>query len=123
VRADTDPPRRSRLLAVHLGWSAAVLIATGVVVGVELAAPCPPGGWLAFDCGPARDGVLAVLVVAAVLYVGLLSAVVWWWSRVARRPGVDPRGGRDWYLVAAAVGLVIAPLLAVVLLAPFGWLG
>jgi hypothetical protein len=58
--------------------------------------------------------------VAAVLYVGLLSAVVWWWSR---RPGVDPRGGRDWYLVAAVVGLVIAPLLAVVVLAPFGWLG
>ena len=34
-----------------------------------------------------------------------------------------PAGGRDWYLVAAVVGLVIAPLLAVVILAGFGWLG
>jgi hypothetical protein len=48
---------------------------------------------------------------------------VWWWSRVARRPGVDPSGGRDWYLVAAVGGLVIAPLLAVVTLAGLGWLG
>jgi hypothetical protein len=90
---------------------------------VELQAPCPPGGWLALDCGPARDEVLAVLVLAALLYVALLSAVVWWWSRVARRPGVDPSGGRDWYLVAAVGGLVIAPLLAVVILAGLGWLG
>jgi hypothetical protein len=36
---------------------------------------------------------------------------------------VDPSGGRDWYLVAGVVGLVIAPLLAFVLLAAFGWLG
>jgi hypothetical protein len=48
---------------------------------------------------------------------------VWWWSRVARRPGVDSSSGRDWYLMAAVVGLVIAPLLAVVTLAGLGWLG
>ncbi len=36
---------------------------------------------------------------------------------------MDPSGGRDWYLVAALVGLAIAPLLAFVILAAFGWLG
>lgn len=92
-------------------------------MGSELLAPCPPGGWLGVACESGRDGVLAVLGLSALLYVALLSAVVWWWSRVARRPGVDPSGGRDWYLVAAAVGIVIAPLLAVVILAGLGWLG
>jgi uncharacterized Tic20 family protein len=64
-----------------------------------------------------------VIALAAVLYVALLSAVVAWWARTSRRPGVDPAGGRDWYVVAALVGVVIAPLLAFVILATFGWLG
>ncbi|HET9497546.1 MAG TPA: hypothetical protein VFP83_04405 [Candidatus Limnocylindria bacterium] len=55
--------------------------------------------------------------------MSLLTAVVAWWARISRRPGVDPSGGRDWYLVAGVVGLVIAPLLAFVVLAAFGWLG
>jgi hypothetical protein len=78
---------------------------------------------LGLDCGRARDLVLAVISLAAVLYVTLLTAVVAWWARISRRPGVDPSGGRDWYLVAGVVGLVIAPLLAFVLLAAVGWLG
>jgi hypothetical protein len=95
----------------------------GLVVGLEALSPCPPGRWLALDCGPGRSFVLATLTLATVLYLVLLTAVVAWWSRVARRPGVDPAGGRDWYVVAAVVGLVIAPLLAVVVLAGFGTLG
>ena len=78
---------------------------------------------MGLDCGPARDLVLAVISLAAVLYVTLLTAVVAWWTTISRRPSVDPSGGRDWYLVAGVVGLVIAPLLAFVLLAALGWLG
>ncbi len=62
-------------------------------------------------------------MLAAILYVALLSAVVAWWMRISRRPGVDPSGGRDWYVVAALVGLVIAPLLSFVILAALGRLG
>lgn len=57
------------------------------------------------------------------LYVALLSAVVLWSNRLAHRPGADPNGGRDWYIVAALVGVVIAPLLAFSVLAGLGWLG
>ena len=42
---------------------------------------------------------------------------------LADRPGSDPNGGRDWYVVAALVGVVIAPLLAFTILAALGWLG
>ncbi len=90
---------------------------------MELSTPCPPGGWLAVDCGPTRDLVLGVIGLGAVLYVALLSAVVAWSARLARRPRADPHGGRDWYVVAALVGIVIAPLLAFTVLAGLGWLG
>ncbi len=53
----------------------------------------------------------------------LLTAVVWWASRLAARPNADPHGGRDWYVVAGLVGLVIVPLLAFTILAGLGWLG
>jgi len=99
-----------------------VLAAVGVLVGRELTTACPPGGWLALDCGPARDLVLALAALSAVLYVALLSAVVAWSARFARQPGVDPSGARDWYVVAAVVGLVITPLLAFTILAGLGWL-
>ncbi len=78
---------------------------------------------LAVDCGPTRDLLLGVLGLGAALYVMLLSAVVLWSARLAKRPGVDPHGGRDWYIVAALVGVVIAPLLAFTILAGLGWLG
>lgn len=67
--------------------------------------------------------VLALVALSAMLYVALLSAVVAWSARLARLPGADPTGGRDWYLVAAVVGVVIAPLLAVTILGGLGWLG
>ncbi len=55
--------------------------------------------------------------------MALLSAVVAWAARLRRRPGADPNGGREWYVVAAIVGVVIAPLLAFSILAGLGWLG
>jgi len=78
---------------------------------------------LAPDCGPARDLMLALVALSALLYVTLLTAVVAWSARFARLPGADPTGGRDWYLVAAVVGVVIAPLLAFTILGGLGWLG
>lgn len=100
-----------------------VLAGTAMLVATELTTPCPPGGLLALDCGGIRDLTLAVVPVAAVLYVAFLSGVVAWSARVARRPHPDPAGGRDWYLVAAIVGLFAAPLLAFTILAGLGWLG
>jgi len=67
--------------------------------------------------------VLALIALSAILYVTLLSAVVAWSARLARLPGVDPSAGRDWYLVAAFVGVPIAPLLAFTILGGLGWLG
>jgi hypothetical protein len=55
--------------------------------------------------------------------VALLSAVVIWAARLRRVPGADPSAGRDWYVVAGTVGVVIAPLLAFTVLAGLGWLG
>lgn len=74
---------------------------------------------------------MALVPLAAVLYVAFLSAVVAWTARMARRTGTggtDPAGaaptiGRDWYLVAAVIGLPLAPLLAFTILAGLGWLG
>lgn len=100
-----------------------MLAGVGLVVSGELATSCPPGGPLAFDCGPLRDLVLRVAPLSAALYVGLLSLVVAWGRRLARRADPDPTAGRDWYLVAAVIGLPVAPLLAFTLLAGLGWLG
>lgn len=81
--------------------------------GAELGAACPPGGPLAFgDCDRVRPFALAVLGLAAVLYVSGLSAVLAWVSGLRRRGVADPRAARDWYLLAALVGLPVAPLLA-----------
>jgi hypothetical protein len=52
------------------------------------------------------------VALAAALYVGGLTAVRWWTAGLARRGLADTGAGRDWYLLAAAIGLVIAPLLA-----------
>ena len=78
---------------------------------------------MALDCGPARSLVLALIGLSAVLYVTLLTLVLAWSSGAARRGAGDVGGDRDWYLVAALLGLVIAPLLAFTVLAGLGWLG
>ncbi|MGH2489679.1 MAG: hypothetical protein ACRDFR_08705 [Candidatus Limnocylindria bacterium] len=100
-----------------------MLAGVGLVVLREGTLGCPPGGPLAFDCGPIQAVVLALAPLTAVVYVALLSAVLAWSWRLSRRPNPDPTGGRDWYAVVALVGLVIAPLLAFSILAGLGWLG
>lgn len=66
-----------------------------------------------------RPLAIATLVVAAALYVGGLSGVVAWVSGLRRRGVADPRAARDWYLVAAAAGLVACPLLAFTMVSAF----
>jgi hypothetical protein len=46
------------------------------------------------------------------LYVIGLSAVLSWVRSLRRRGVADARAARDWYLLAAIIGLPIAPLLA-----------
>ncbi len=107
------PTTSSRLLLAHLAWSLLVLALAGALVGVELGSACPPGGPLAFgDCLRVRPFALGVLGLAAVLYVAGLSAVCAWVGRLQRRGVADRRAARDWYLLAAVVGLPVAPLLA-----------
>jgi hypothetical protein len=86
-------------------------------VAWELATPCPPGGPLAFgSCDAVRPFVLAVVGLAAVLYVVALSAVLAWTSDLRRRRVADARAARDWYLLAAGLGLLAAPLLSFTLI-------
>ncbi len=75
--------------------------------------PCPPGGPLAFgDCDAVRPFAVATVAMAATLYVVGLSAVRWWTAGLRARGVADGVAARDWYLLAATLGLVIAPLLA-----------
>lgn len=55
---------------------------------------------------------LTVLGLGAALYVAGLSGVLGWTNGLQRRGVADPRAARDWYLLAALVGLPVAPLLA-----------
>lgn len=97
----------------HLAWSGVVLGAAALLIGLELAAPCPPGGPIAFgDCVRVRPFAIGTVGLAAILYVGGLSAVRWWTAGLRRRGVADPRAARDWYLLAAALGLLATPLLA-----------
>ena len=48
----------------------------------------------------------------AALYVVGLSAVLGWVRSLRRRGVADAGVARDWYLLAAVIGLPIAPLLA-----------
>jgi hypothetical protein len=80
---------------------------------VELGSDCPPGGPLSFgSCGAVRPLAISVLLLAAMLYVVGLSGVQAWTSGLRRRGVADARAARDWYLLAAGVGLLVAPLLA-----------
>ncbi len=90
-----------------------MLITAAALVLLELDAPCPPGGPLSLGgCETVRPFAIGVTVLAAILYVAGLSAVRWWTSGLRARGVADARAARDWYLLAAALGLVIAPLLS-----------
>lgn len=59
-----------------------------------------------------RPFAIGVLLLAATLYVIGLSGVLAWTTGLRRRGVADARAARDWYLLAAGVGLLVAPLLA-----------
>jgi hypothetical protein len=83
------------------------------VVASEIGAPCPPGGPLAFgSCADLRPFAVGVLLLATALYVTALSGVLAWTRSLRRRGLADERAARDWYLLAAGLGLLAAPLLA-----------
>jgi hypothetical protein len=84
-----------------------------LLIGLELSAHCPPGGALSFGaCDDVRPFAIAVVALAATIYVIGLSAVRWWTAGLRARGVADARAARDWYLLAAGLGLVVAPLLA-----------
>lgn len=83
------------------------------VIAAELASPCPPGGPIDLGaCASVRPLAIGVVGLAAVLYVAGLTAVRAWVGGLQRRRVADPRAAREWYLLAAALGLPIALLLA-----------
>ena len=85
----------------------------GALLAIELGSPCPPGGPLALgDCVSVRPFAVGVLGLAVVLYLIGLSAVLAWVTGLRRRGVADATAARDWYLLAAGVGLPVAPLLA-----------
>lgn len=59
-----------------------------------------------------RPFAVGVVGLAAVLYVTGLSGVRWWTADLQRRGLADARAARDWYVLAAAIGLLVAPLLS-----------
>jgi hypothetical protein len=59
-----------------------------------------------------RPFVVAVVALAAAIYVLALTAVRWWTLGLQARGVADARAARDWYLLAAGLGLLIAPLLS-----------
>lgn len=64
------------------------------------------------DCVEVRPFAIGVAGLAAVLYVAGLSGVHWWTRGLLRRGVADTRAARDWYLLAAGLGVLAAPLLA-----------
>jgi hypothetical protein len=97
----------------HVAWSGLILLAAGLVVASELGTPCPPGGPLAFgSCSDVRPFAIGVVLLAAALYVTGLTGVLAWTRSLRRRGVADDRASRDWYLLAATIGLLVAPLLA-----------
>ncbi|MGH2455300.1 MAG: hypothetical protein ACRDHD_03485 [Candidatus Limnocylindria bacterium] len=84
-----------------------------MLVVLELSSGCPPGGPLAFgSCDDVRPFAIGVLLLGAALYVTGLSGVLAWTGGLRRRGVADGRAARDWYLLAAALGLPAALLLA-----------
>jgi hypothetical protein len=59
-----------------------------------------------------RPFTIGVVALAAALYAIGLSAVLWWLQGLRARRVADASAARDWYLLAAGIGLIVAPLLA-----------
>lgn len=117
---DGGRPSAHGFWALHVVWSLLVLLAAGALAAAELTAPCPGGGPIAFgSCDRIRPLAVATLAVAALLYVAGLTGVVVWVGGLRRRGVADARAGRDWYLVAAGVGLLATPLLAFTVVSAF----
>jgi hypothetical protein len=94
-----------------------VLAAAALLILSELSSPCPPGGPLAFgSCDAVRPFLVGVVGLAAVLYAVALTGVRSWTAGLRRRGVADARAARDWYVLAATLGLIVAPLLAFTLL-------
>ncbi|MDP9273235.1 MAG: hypothetical protein M3O93_06865 [Chloroflexota bacterium] len=55
---------------------------------------------------------IPVIGLGATLYISGLSAVLSWVTRLRARRLADPRAARDWYLLAATIGLPVSLLLA-----------
>jgi len=90
-----------------------VLAGAAILVALELSTACPPGGPLAFgSCDRVRPFAIGVVALSAMLYVLALTGVYAWTSGLLRRGVADRRAARDWYLLAAVIGLPVAPLLA-----------
>ena len=97
-----------------------MLVGVASLVALELAAPCPAAGPLGFgSCERIRPLAISTVVLAALLYVGGLTGVLVWVGGLIGRGVADRTAARDWYLVAAGVGLVAAPLLAFTLVSAF----
>ena len=96
------------------------MLAAATLVATEFAAPCPAAGPIGFgSCDRVRPLAVGTVVVGALLYVGGLTAVLAWVSGLSGRGVADRTAARDWYLVAAGVGLVAAPLLAFTVVSAF----
>ena len=61
------------------------------------------------DCVTLRPYAVGVLGLGAALYVAGVSALL---NGLLRRGLTDAIAARDWYLLAASVGLPVSPLLA-----------
>ena len=59
-----------------------------------------------------RPFLVTVVALSAALYVAALSAVLAWTSGLRRRRVADASAARDWYVLAAGLGLLAAPLLS-----------
>lgn len=64
------------------------------------------------SCERVRPFAVGVVLLAAGLYVAGLTGVLVWTGGLVRRRVASAGAARDWYLLAASLGLVIAPLLA-----------
>lgn len=96
-----------------------MLVAAATFVAATLLFPgCGPVALI--GCTPDLVvGGVAVVSLAAALYVIGLSGVLWWVRGLRAREVTHAGAARDWYLLAAVIGLAVAPLLAFTLVSAF----